>query len=150
MAGTDDEHVELAFQLTAYARRVHRRKLYPDVVKNERVLPSRTAREHHSSLSQESRMPLDIPVNAPTLFIRKAAFDTSALTRAGFDERLNLMPDEFRVEGSLIAIGPLPGDEVVSDLIDELEEAGLTYFDDFFELSGNWPEWLHLYAMSTG
>ena len=23
---------------------------------------------------------------------------------------------------------------------------GLTYFDDFFELSGNWPEWLKLFA----
>ena len=95
-------------------------------------------------------MPLDIPANAPTLLIRKAAFDGSALTRAAFDERLNLTPDEFRVEGSLIAISPLPGDEAVSDLIDELEEAGLTYFDDFFELSGNWPEWLRLYAMSSG
>src|SRR5688572_824572 len=99
---------------------------------------------------QEPRMPLDIPATAPTLLIRKAAFDASALTRAAFDERLNLTADEFRVEGSLIAIGPLSGDEAVSDLIDELEEAGLTYFDDFFELSGNWPEWLRLYAMSTG
>ena len=95
-------------------------------------------------------MPLDIPATAPTLLIRKAAFDASALTRAAFDERLNLTADEFRVEGSLIAVGPLSGDEAVSDLIDELEEAGLTYFDDFFELSGNWPEWLRLYAMSTG
>ena len=91
-------------------------------------------------------MPLDIPSLAPTLLIRKAAFDASKLTRAAFDERLNLTADEFRVEGSLIAIGPLPGDDAVSDLIDELEEAGLTYFDDFFELSGNWPDWLRLYA----
>jgi hypothetical protein len=95
-------------------------------------------------------MPLEIPPLAPTLLIRKAAFDASMLTRAAFDERLNLTADEFRVEGALIAVGPLPGDDAVSDLIDELEEAGLTYFDDFFELSGNWPEWLRLHAMSTG
>lgn len=95
-------------------------------------------------------MPLEIPPLAPTLLIRKAAFDASTLTRAAFDERLNLTADEFRVEGALIAIGPLPGDDTVSDLIEELEEAGLTYFDDFFELSGNWPEWLRLHAMSRG
>ncbi|HEX6640307.1 MAG TPA: hypothetical protein VF215_04305 [Thermoanaerobaculia bacterium] len=95
-------------------------------------------------------MPLDVFSSAPTLLIRKAAFDASTLSRAAFDQRLNLTPDEFRVEGSLIAIGPLPGDEAVTDLIEELEEAGLTYFDDFFELSGNWPEWLRLFAMSTG
>ena len=32
-------------------------------------------------------------------------------------------------------------------LIEELEGLGLRYFDDFFELSGNWPEWLKLFAM---
>ncbi len=95
-------------------------------------------------------MPIDVPSSAPTLLIRKAAFDASTLSRAAFDERLNLTADEFRVEGSLIAIGPLQGDEAVTGLIEELEEAGLTYFDDFFELSGNWPDWLRLLAMSTG
>ena len=95
-------------------------------------------------------MPIEVSSSAPTLLIRKEAFDASKLTRAAFDERLNLTPEEFRVEGSLITIGPLPGDSAVTDLIEELEEAGLTYFDDFFELSGNWPEWLRLYAMSTG
>ena len=93
-------------------------------------------------------MPLDVPASAPTLLIRKAAFDAAQLTRAAFDERLNLTPEEFRIEGMLIAIGPLHGDDVLTDLIEELEQAGLTYFDDFFELSGNWPEWLRLYAMS--
>ena len=93
-------------------------------------------------------MPLEVPALAPTLIIRRTAFDAANLTRAAFDERLNLTPDEFRVEGSLIAIGPLHGDDALTDLIEELEQAGLTYFDDFFELSGNWPEWLRLYAMS--
>jgi hypothetical protein len=95
-------------------------------------------------------MPLDVPASAPTLLIRKAAFDSAGLSRAAFDERLNLTADEFRVEGMLIAIGPLHGDDALTDLIEELEQAGLTYFDDFFELSGNWPEWLRLYAMSAG
>jgi hypothetical protein len=26
----------------------------------------------------------------------------------------------------------------------ELEDLGLTYFEDFFELTGNWPAWLRL------
>jgi len=29
----------------------------------------------------------------------------------------------------------------------ELETRGLVYFDDFFELSGNWPSWLSIFAM---
>ena len=91
-------------------------------------------------------MPLEIPALAPTLIIRKTAFDAASLTRAAFDERLNLTADEFRVEGAIIAIGPLPGDDTMTDLIEELEQAGLVYFDDFFELSGNWPDWLRLYV----
>jgi hypothetical protein len=94
-------------------------------------------------------MPLDVAPLAPTLLIRKNAFDRAKLARSAFDERLNLTPDEFRVEGELIAIGPLPGESTVTDLIEELEEAGLVYFDDFFELSGNWPEWLRIYAMGS-
>ena len=62
------------------------------------------------------------------------------------DERLGLTPDEFRVEGNLVAIGPIYGDggDALGELIAELEGLGLVYFDDFFELSGNWPEWLDL------
>ena len=41
------------------------------------------------------------------------------------------------------------GEESVSDLIAQLEDAGLVYFDDFFELSGNWPEWLQLFASGS-
>jgi hypothetical protein len=32
-------------------------------------------------------------------------------------------------------------------MIEALEARGLVYFEDFFDLSGNWPEWLGVYAM---
>lgn len=94
-------------------------------------------------------MPLDVPQGNTTLFVRREAFERIGLTRQAIDERLNLTPDEFRVEGGLIAIGPLVGDSSATELIEELEQAGLAYFDDFFELSGNWPEWLRVLAMDA-
>jgi len=94
-------------------------------------------------------MPLSIDGTAPTLLIRKASFERVGLTRAQFDEALALTADEFRVEGSLVAIGPLVGEDTIGDLIVQLEEAGLVYFDDFFELSGNWPDWVRLFAMDA-
>lgn len=94
-------------------------------------------------------MPLILPNTAPTLLIRKSAFERVEMTRAQVDEALGLTPDEFRIEGALIAIGPLVGEDTLSDLIDRLENAGLVYYDDFFELSGNWPEWLKLFAMDA-
>ena len=45
-------------------------------------------------------------------------------------------------------LGPLVGETVVTELIEEFEQAGLAYYDDFFELSGNWPSWLRLLAMA--
>jgi hypothetical protein len=42
----------------------------------------------------------------------------------------------------------LPDDSALHDLLDELENVGLVYFDDYFELSGNWPAWLKLYVAS--
>ena len=50
---------------------------------------------------------MNIPANATTLLFQKAAFERAGLTRAAFDEWLNLTPDEFRVEGELIAVGPV-------------------------------------------
>lgn len=93
-------------------------------------------------------MPLPITTGAPTLFLRRAAYESSGLTRAAIDERLGLTADEFRVEEDLIAIGPIYGGEgdILADFIAELESIGLVYFDDFFELSGNWPTWLRLHA----
>jgi hypothetical protein len=93
-------------------------------------------------------MPLTIAAESPTMLIRRDAFERVGLTRAQIDDRLNLTPEEFRVEGALIAVGPLVGDDVLEQLIGELEGLGLVYFDDFFELSGNWPTWLRLYAQA--
>ena len=92
-------------------------------------------------------MPLDVPSGHPTLFIRKDAYERVGLTRQALDARLNLTPDEFRVEGELVAIGPIHEEPSLVALIEELEGLGLRYFEDFFELSGNWPEWLKLFAM---
>jgi hypothetical protein len=91
-------------------------------------------------------MPLSISGGSPTILIRREAFERVGLTRAAVDARFNLTDEEFRVEGQMIAIGPLVGDDALTALIAELEEVGLTYFADFFELTGNWPEWLRLLA----
>lgn len=95
-------------------------------------------------------MPLQVSAGAPSLFIRKMAYDRSGITRAVLDERLNLTADEFRVEGNLVTIGPVHVADGLAAIIGELEEMGLVYFDDFFELSGNWPTWLRLYAAAAG
>ena len=84
----------------------------------------------------------------PTVFIRREAFEQAKLVRAEIDATFNLTDAEFRVEGNLIAIGPLPSDELVGPMIEYLENKGIVYYDDVFELSGNWPEWLRLFAMS--
>jgi len=88
-------------------------------------------------------MALRIAANAPTLCMRRAAYEQSALTRAALDARLALTVDEFRVEGDLIVIGPIHG-VPLDELFEEFDRLGLRYFDDYFELSGNWPEWLRL------
>ncbi len=95
-----------------------------------------------------TKMPIPVDQGAPTLFLRRAAYEKSGLTRAQIDERLGLTPEEFRVEGNLIAIGPIYGTDgdALGELAAELEELGLVYFDDFFELTGNWPEWLKVFA----
>jgi hypothetical protein len=92
-------------------------------------------------------MPLEIQGTNSTLLITRQAFERSGLTRSALDARLNLTDDEFRMEGNVIAIGPLPPYGWLSEFVAELESMGLVYFDDFFELSGNWPEWVQLYVM---
>lgn len=91
-------------------------------------------------------MPIKLATNAPTLLIRREAFERANLTRAGIDRWLNLTADEFHVEGSLVAVGPIHDDDAMQAFVLALEEMGLTYFDDVFEMSGNWPEWLTCWA----
>jgi hypothetical protein len=94
-------------------------------------------------------MPMAVPNGAPTLLIRRAAYERAGLSRLSLDERLGLTAEEFRVEGDLVAIGPIPGEEPLTDVVEELEGLGLVYFDDFFELSGNWPSWLTMFCGAT-
>lgn len=82
------------------------------------------------------------------MFIRRAAFESAGLIRSEIDSRFNLTDAEFRIEGDLIALGPLPSDDVPL-VIAEMESTGLVYFDDFFELSGNWPEWLAVFVQGA-
>lgn len=93
-------------------------------------------------------MPLSVSSGLPTVFIRKEAFERAVLTRSEIDSTFNLTDAEFRVEGNLIAIGPLPSDEMVGPIVEYFENKGVIYYDDVFELSGNWPDWLGLFAMS--
>jgi len=94
-------------------------------------------------------MPLELAHNQPIMLIRQNAFERSGLSRQTIDERYNLTDNEFRVEEGLVALGPLPNEDMLSQMIEEFEASGLVYFDDFFELSVNWPQWLVLYARSA-
>lgn len=94
-------------------------------------------------------MPLDIPDSHPTLLFRREAYERVNLVRAALDERLGLTPEEFRVDGDLIAIGPIHDEDALGALLADLEQLGLVYFEDFFELSGNWPAWLQLRASAS-
>ncbi|MES2357681.1 MAG: hypothetical protein V4529_04995 [Gemmatimonadota bacterium] len=94
-------------------------------------------------------MPISVTRDRPTVFIRREAFERVGLERHAIDVRFNLTDEEFMVEGGLIAIGPLPSDDMLSDLVIQLETIGLRYFDDFFELSGNWPEWIGVFVTSA-
>jgi hypothetical protein len=96
-------------------------------------------------------MPLSVPQGAPSILILRRAYEASGIARTTIDERLGLTSEEFRVEGELVVVGPIygGGEDTLADVISELERAGLRYFDDFFELSGNWPPWLRLLASSA-
>jgi hypothetical protein len=94
-------------------------------------------------------MPLELSHDRAVILIRQSAFERSGLSRQAIDERYGLTDDEFRVEDGLVALGPLPSEDMLPELIADLEESGLAYFDDFFELSGNWPEWLSIYVRGS-
>jgi hypothetical protein len=91
-------------------------------------------------------MPIKLATDAPTLLIRRDAFERAQLTREGIDRWLNLTPDEFQVEAGIVAVGPIHDDKGLQALVSGLEELGLVYFDDFFEMSGNWPAWVTFFA----
>jgi len=91
-------------------------------------------------------MPIQLAHNRGSILIRRGSFERAGLTRSAIDERYNLTDQEFQVEEDLVVIGPLPSEDMVPQLIEDLEQNGLMYFDDFFDLSGNWPDWLTLYA----
>jgi hypothetical protein len=95
-------------------------------------------------------MPLSVAQGVPTLFFRREAYERAGLTRVALDARLGLTDAEFRVEGDLLALGPIYDIDALGTLVDELESNGLTYYEDFFELSGSWPEWLAVLARAAG
>ena len=94
-------------------------------------------------------MSLELSHDRAVILIRQSAFERGGLSRRAIDERYGLTDDEFRVEDGLVRLGPLPSEDMLPELIADLEESGLTYFDDFFELSGNWPEWLTIYVRGS-
>jgi hypothetical protein len=95
-------------------------------------------------------MPLPLSSGAPTLVVTKAAFERAGIARAQIDLTLTLTDEEFRVEHGLVAIGPIFDEAGFAALVEAFEQAGLVYFDDFFEMSGNWPEWLSVSVFARG
>jgi len=93
---------------------------------------------------------LDVTQGVPTLFFRRQAYERAGLTRAELDARLGLTDAEFRVESELVALGPIYDVDALGALLDELEGAGLVYYEDYFELSGSWPEWLSVAVRAAG
>jgi hypothetical protein len=98
----------------------------------------------------EDTMALPVSHGVPTLFLRRDAYERSGISRAALDARLGLTDAEFRVEGEIVAVGPIYDADALGALIADLEASGLLYFDDFFELSGTWPEWLSVLVRGAG
>jgi hypothetical protein len=91
-------------------------------------------------------MPIPIVSGAPTLVFRRASYERSGLVRAAVDELLGLTDEEFRAEGEVVVIGPVYDADAFARFLEELDRLGLSFYDDFFELSGNWPDWLTVLA----
>lgn len=94
-------------------------------------------------------MPIELGSGSAVILIRQSAFERAGLVRSAIDARYNLTDEEFRVEDGLVILGPLPTEDLLPQLIEDLETTGLVYFDDFFDLSGNWPEWLSVYVRGS-
>ena len=94
-------------------------------------------------------MPIELGSGSAVVLIRQSAFERAGLVRSAIDARYNLTDEEFRVADGLVILGPLPAEELLPQLIEDLEATGLVYFDDFFDLSGNWPEWLTIYVRGS-
>lgn len=94
-------------------------------------------------------MPIELGYGRAVVLIKQTAFERAGLVRSAIDTRYNLTDEEFRVEDGLVTLGPLPGEDLLPQLIDDLEASGLVYFEDFFDLSGNWPEWLSVYVRGS-
>ncbi|HXG72716.1 MAG TPA: hypothetical protein VNJ04_19095 [Gemmatimonadaceae bacterium] len=94
-------------------------------------------------------MPFKLTQGRATVLIRREPFEKSGIVRSAIDQRYNLTDQEFQAAEGLIAIGPLPSDDLLPDLIADLEGSGLAYYDDFFEMSGNWPEWLGIHVRNS-
>ena len=94
-------------------------------------------------------MPLQVAQGVPTLLLRREAYEKAGLTRAALDARLGLTDAEFRVEGDLVVLGPIYDVDALGTLVDDLEKLGLVFYDDYFELSGSWPEWLSVTARAV-
>ena len=95
-------------------------------------------------------MPIQVDRDAPTIFIRRDAYERAGLVRSSIDDLLGLTDAEFRVEGDVVAIGPIYQTEAISDFFALLDGAGLEYYEDYFELSGNWPAWLSVLVGTAG
>jgi len=91
-------------------------------------------------------MPIRIPSGAPTLLLRREAYERAGFVRSAIDRLIGSTPEEFRVEGDLVVIGPVYDEAAFAELMAQCEREGLEYYDDFFELTGNWPEWLSILA----
>ena len=69
----------------------------------------------------------------------------SALAERQVDMRdlLNAMETKEGLDGSndLLSFGPHFGREALNTIIARLTNLGLVYFDDFFELCGDYPSW---------
>lgn len=94
-------------------------------------------------------MPIELGYGRAIILIKQSAFERAGLVRNAIDARYNLTDEEFRVEEGLVALGPLPSEDLLPQLVEDLESSGLVYFDDFFDLSGNWPEWLSVYVRGS-